>query len=128
MVFIDNYSPIHFREIRPKDFYFAQVLRNKEENPLRLIERLILNFDDFLDLPAVPAKKIFDWVSEELLNEKIMTVENWLRAAYHMGKQRWGESLDWLELQPMSKVLLMIDIIKEHNEEVEDQMKKSARK
>jgi len=128
LVYVDNHPPIHFREIRPKDFYFAQVLRNKEENPLKLIERLVFNLDDLLDLPVTPTKRIFDWVSEELLNEKIMTVENWLRAAYHMSKQRWGESLDWLESQPISKVLLMVDIIKEYNEEVEDQMKKSRKK
>lgn len=128
MVFIDGHPPIHFREICPKDFYFAQVLRNKEEGSFDLVKRLTLNFEDLLDLPAKDTKRVLEWASQELLNEKIMTVENWLRSAYHMNKQRWGESTDWLESQPMSKVLLMLDIIREHNDEVQDQMKKASKK
>ena len=55
-------------------------------------------------------------------------LKNWLEIAYHLCKQRWDNSIDWLEQQPMSKVNLMIDIVQKHNEEQEKQMKKSARR
>jgi hypothetical protein len=128
LVFIDDYPPIHFRELCPKDFYFAQILRNKGEGSLALMERVTLNFDDLLDLPSLKMQRVVRWVSEDLFHEKIMTVENWLRTSYHLCKQRWDSSVDWLESQPVSKVFLMIDIVKEHHEEVEDQMKKASRK
>jgi hypothetical protein len=43
-------------------------------------------------------------------------------------KQRWDQSLDWLEAQPISKILTMIQIVKNYAEEQEKQMKKSAKK
>jgi hypothetical protein len=92
------------------------------------MERVALNFDDLLDLPSIKMQRVVRWVSEDLFHEKIMTVENWLRTSYHLCKQRWDSSVDWLESQPVSKVFLMIDIVKEHNEEVEDQIKKASRK
>jgi len=73
-------------------------------------------------------KRIITWASSELLDGKIMTVENWLRTVFHLCKQRWDSSADWLETLPISKVFLMIDIVKEHGEEVEDQMKKASRR
>lgn len=63
-----------------------------------------------------------------LLDSKVLTVENWLELAFHLCKQRWDSSIDWLETQPMSKVFLMLDILKKHNEQQEDAMKKASRK
>jgi len=60
-----------------------------------------------------------------LLNEKILQVENWMEISYHLCKQRWDSSIDWLETQPMSKILMMINIIEKHAEEQEAQMKKN---
>jgi hypothetical protein len=71
---------------------------------------------------------VFKWVSETILDKNILTVENWLEIGYHLCKQRWDSSIDWLEEQPMSKVQTMIQIIKNHAEEQEKEMKKSARR
>lgn len=68
------------------------------------------------------------WVVETLLDKTVLTVENWLEVAYHLCKQRWDSSVDWLETQPMSKINAMIDIVKRHAEEQEAQMKKASRK
>ena len=48
--------------------------------------------------------------------------------AFHLCKQRWDDSIDYLERQPMSKVLLMMRIQSTFNEKQEREMKKSARK
>jgi hypothetical protein len=69
-----------------------------------------------------------EWVSENLLNKTLLTVEGWLEVAYHLSKQRWDSSIEWLETQPMSKINLMIDIVKKHAEEQEKEMKKSAKR
>jgi hypothetical protein len=67
------------------------------------------------------------WVSENVLDQNVLTVENWLEIAFHLCKQRWDQSVDWLEDQPMSKILTMIEVVKKHGEEQEKQSKKAAR-
>lgn len=69
-----------------------------------------------------------NWIVENLLKENILTVENWLEVAFHLCKQRWDESIDWMETLPMSKIQAMINITKKFAEQQEDQMKKAARK
>lgn len=64
-----------------------------------------------LTLPK--AEKLFSWISQELVDEKILTVENWMEISFHLCKQRWDSSMDWLEVQPMSKVLTMISIVED---------------
>jgi hypothetical protein len=71
---------------------------------------------------------LFEWASKNLLEQNIFTVENWLEVSYHLCKQRWDSSVDWLEEQPMSKIQTMLDIVKRHGEEVEKQQKKAARR
>jgi len=71
---------------------------------------------------------MFKWAGENILNENVLTVENWLEVAYHLCKQRWGSSIDWLEEQPMSKVQTMIQVVKSHAEEQEKEAKKSAKR
>jgi hypothetical protein len=73
-------------------------------------------------------RKAVTWVAETLLDKTILSVENWLEVAYHLCKQRWDSSVDWLETQPMSKINAMIDVVKRHAEEQEKEMKKAARK
>jgi hypothetical protein len=118
---------VHVRELCPKDFYFAQILRNKEQGMLPLISRLILN-PEVLDLFTLPqTEKIFKWVGEEIINEKVLTVENWLEVSFHLCKQRWDNTVDWLENQPMSKILTMISIVEDFAEKQEQEVKKSSR-
>jgi hypothetical protein len=117
----------HLREVQPKDFYFAQLLRQQEGSMLELVERVILN-KEVLDIAQVPqVKAMADWASKNIMEGNILTVENWLETGYHLCKQRWDQSMDWLETQPMSKIQTMIDIVKNHAEEVEKAQKKAAR-
>jgi hypothetical protein len=118
----------HFREITPKDFYFAQILRQTERSQLELIERLLLNPEILDEASSTQTRKAVEWVTENLLDKTILSVENWLEVAYHLCKQRWDSSVDWLENQPMSKINAMIEVVKKHSEEQEKEMKKNARR
>lgn len=118
----------HFREVIPRDFYKAQVLRQTEKSQLELIERLLLNPEVLDAVSASDTRAVVKWAIETLLDKTILTVENWLEVAYHLCKQRWDSSVDWLETQPMSKINTMIEIVKKHAEEQEKAMKKNARK
>jgi hypothetical protein len=93
-----------------------------------MIERLLINPEVLEKATSQQTRTILKWAVENLLEKTILTVENWLEVAYHLCKQRWDSSIDWLENQPMSKINLMIDIIKRHNEEQEKEMKKNARR
>jgi len=118
----------HFREVTPKDFYLAQVLRQSERSQLELVERLLLNDSALDEATASQTRQAIKWTIETLLDKTILTLENWLEVAYHLCKQRWDDSIEWLEIQPMSKINLMIEIVKKHAEEQEKAMKKNARK
>lgn len=65
---------------------------------------------------------------DNIFSDSIYTVENWMEVSFHLCKQRWDSSMDWLEDQPMSKVRLMINIVKEFGEKQEAEMKKSSKK
>lgn len=118
----------HFREVTPKDFYLAQVLRQSERSQLELVERLLLNDSALDEATASQTRQAIKWTIETLLDKTILTLENWLEVAYHLCKQRWDDSIEWLETQPMSKINLMIEIVKKHADEQEKAMKKNARK
>jgi len=128
MVTIPDGPTFHFREVTPKDFYLAQVLRQSERSQLELIQRLLVNESILDEATASQMRQVVKWVAETLLDKTILTLENWLEVAYHLCKQRWDSSIEWLETQPMSKINLMIEIVKKHAEEQEKEMKKSAKK
>ena len=117
-----------FREITPKDFYLAQVLRQAERSQLELVQRLLVDESILDDATAAQTRQAVKWACETLLDKTILTLENWLEVAYHLCKQRWDDSIEWLETQPMSKIHLMTDIVKKHADEQEKEMKKNARK
>lgn len=127
LITVDD-TAIRVREICPKDFYFAQVLRQSERSQIELILRLILTPEALKFISSRNSRKIFRWISHNLLSQSILTVENWLEVAYHLCKQRWDSSVDWLEAQPMSKINAMVEIVRNHAEEQEKQMKKAQRK
>lgn len=77
---------------------------------------------------AFQTRKAIKWAVDTLIDQTILTLENWLEVAYHLCKQRWDESIEWLETQPMSKINLMIDIVKKHADEQEKEMKKAAKR
>lgn len=93
-----------------------------------LLQKLANLTEEDLDLiPVRFFKPLFQWMNKELLEEKVMTVEQWLSLAFHLCKQRWNQ-LDWLEQQPVSKILLMVKIQSDFVEKEKQEMKKSARK
>lgn len=125
---LSNGPTLHFREVTPRDFYLAQVLRQSERSQLELVSRLLLNPEVLDSTTSTQFRQSMKWVGETLLDQTILTVENWLEVAYHLCKQRWDSSIDWLETQPMSKIQTMIEIVKKHADEQEKEMKKNARK
>jgi len=127
-VHIPNGPTLHFREVAPKDFYLAQILRQNEKSQMELILRLYLNPETSDEVTSTQFRQVMKWVGEALLDQTILSVENWMEVAYHLCKQRWDSSIDWLETQPMSKVRTMIEIVKNHAEDQAKEMKKNARK
>jgi hypothetical protein len=120
---------LHFREITPKDFYLGQILRQQKRSFMELVTRLMLSDEELLD--QVPAKRfntVVKWISENLLEERLFTVENWLKTAFHLCKERWDSSIDWLESQPISKVLVMISVMNEFHEKQSEEAKKASRR
>jgi hypothetical protein len=128
LVSLSDGPTFHFREVTPGDFYFAQVLQQSERSQLELIERILINSDILDETTSTQTRYAVKWAVENLLDQTLLTVENWLETAYHLCKQRWDSSIEWLETQPMSKINLMIDIVKKHAEEQEKEMKKNARR
>jgi hypothetical protein len=95
---------------------------------VELISRLLLNPEILEHTSIVQTRTIIKWGADTLLDQKVLTVENWLEIAFHLCKQRWDSSIDWLETQPMSKINAMIDIMKNFADDQEKQMKKNARR
>lgn len=118
----------HFREICPKDFYFAQILRQSKKSQIDLVERLLLDKTVLDHCSSQQTRQVFTWAATTLLESSIFTVENWLELAYHLCKQRWDQSVDWLESQPMSKIQAMVEIVKKHADEQEKEMKKNRKR
>ena len=125
-------GPAHFRDLTPKDFYYIQIERNEDPDDehlaVKILGRLVLDEESLDNFTLGETQKLFDWALENLLAEKIMTLEHWLTTAFHLCKQRWDQSIDWLESQPVPKILLMIDIVNAHAKAQEAEMKKSAKK
>lgn len=122
---VGEWGTIHIREVVPKDFYLAQILRTKESSLMPLLCRLVKNREVLEEFPAPVFKKFVNWAIENVLEENILTVENWLEVCFHLCKQRWDQSSDWLEGQPMSKIRAMIDIVERFAEAQNDAMKRS---
>jgi hypothetical protein len=129
---VNDKGPIRFRDLIPKDFYFIQILRNAETSDkdmaFAILTRLLLDEETLDSLSINETQKAFSWALESLLEAKIMPVENWLQTAFHLCKQRWDESIEWMETLPVPKILLMIDISNQHAKDQEAAMKKSSRK
>jgi hypothetical protein len=85
---------------------------------------VILNTEAIDETPSKVFKVLIDWAVTTIFQENILSVENWLEVAFHLCKQRWDSSIDWLETQPMSKIRAMIEVNKKYAEEQESLMKK----
>jgi len=89
---------------------------------------LLLNPEILEHASIAQTRAVIKWVADTLLDQAVLTVENWLEVAFHLCKQRWDSSIDWLETKPMSKINAMINIMKNFADDQEKQMKKNARR
>lgn len=132
---VDGRVSFNIREICPKDFYWFAVVENDYKH-LSDASRSLLVFQMLLGVEEEELHKIphncvapaLWWMNENLLKERVMRLQDWLQTAFHLQKQRWDDSIDWLEQQPMSKVLLMIDIQSKFGEEQERKMKQANKR
>jgi hypothetical protein len=123
---------LSFREVCPKDFYFFAFLEeevtNEVEKTFRVMELLAHDFNRVLTLRQdrfwVLVQKVFDYC----VKGKVMTPNQWLETAFHLCKQRWDESIEWMETLPMSKVNTMIEIQFKFAEEMQKDVKDRSRR
>lgn len=83
-------------------------------------------FRRFLRLPVKSAKRVLLWMEGSVLKDSLMEPSSWLDIAFVLNKERWNGDLDWLEDQPITKILTMIDVTKRHFDRQKASMK-SAR-
>lgn len=124
-----------FRELTPRDYYFFNLINNDYPDitqthlVLLLIMRLTgLDEEGISLIPKKYVNPIAEWMGPELLQEKVMKVEQWLEVAFHLCKQRWDASIEWLERQPVSKILLMSHIQSTFVEKQNEEAKRAARR
>jgi hypothetical protein len=109
-----------FRELTGKDLYHIEVLKKEHGDELPetffLVEMIShlseIDMEAVMDMPIGKFKALVKWFTKEILEGKVMTVYQFLEICFHLMKQRWDSSLEWLEIQPMSKLLTMVDILK----------------
>ncbi len=125
-------GPVRFRDLTPKDFYFIQVLQNEKlsdsDVAIAMVTRVLLEEESLEWLSVHETRKAFEWVAENVLASRVMTVESWLQTAFHLCKQRWDASIEWMETLPVPKILLMIEILNQHIKAEEAAMKKSKKR
>lgn len=93
-----------------------------------VVSRLIIDEESLEQFTVGETKHAFQWALDNLLSGKVMPVEDWLQTAFHLCKQRWDQSIDWMETLPVPKVMLMVDILNNHVKEQDAEMKKAAKK
>jgi hypothetical protein len=125
------------REVCPRDFYWFALVENDfpDIKPqllnLLLLIMLMEDGDDNHHLEEIPVRNLNPlvwWMQENLISGKVMSLTDWLTSAFHLSKERWTDSVEWMESQPMSKVLLMFNIHKKYVEDHNKEMKRASRK
>lgn len=131
-MWVNGRGPIHFRDLTPKDFYYVQILQNEKlpesEIAIAVLSRVLLDMGPLEQLSIGETRKTFEWAMENILSAKVMTVESWLQTAFHLCKQRWDSSIEWMETLPVPKILLMVEILNQHVKAEEAAMKKAAKR
>ena len=123
------------RELCPKDFYWFATVENDfpdlSPSVTGLLTLLLLLDGREEDLELIPKRVVSAlswWIGPNLLNEKLMKLDQWYEVAFHLCKQRFDMTMDWMEDQPVPKILLMIQILTKHAKEQEREMRKARRK
>lgn len=126
-----------FREICPRDFYWFALVENDFPDIdsslfVILVIALLLDLpEDHPDIAAIPKRSLsalYWWISKEILEEKLMKVDQWFKLSFHLCKQRFDNTMEWFEEQPMSKILLMTSVMSNYADEQNKEMKKASRR
>jgi hypothetical protein len=119
----------------PRDYYWFALLENDYPDCPPLVSNLqtlaiLLDGDEdiLLTVPKRDAGPLMWWLGQNLLHEKVMKLDQWYETAFHLCKQRFDYTMDWMESQPVSKVLLMAQVATKFAKEQEREMKKARRK
>lgn len=99
---------LKFRVLTPKDFYQIEYF---ELNPCDILGLLCDNQDVYNSLPLRIYFKLYTILERELLYGRIYGVKDWLDSAFYLLGKKWDSNLDWLESQPIDKVIVMIEIL-----------------
>ncbi|MDX1371754.1 MAG: hypothetical protein R3321_04755 [Nitrososphaeraceae archaeon] len=135
-------TEILFRELMGKDIYYIELWRedDKDQEFLQssdflhsMIERLSVDpyritQEDLLDFLAPDYRKLLEWFCENRLQDRLLSLNNWLTLCFHLSKQRWTSDLEWFENQPLIKIIQMSDIQAKFHEQVNKSMKESSKK
>jgi len=123
------------RELCPRDFYWFATVENDfpDLSPALtgLLTLLLLLDGRDEELEMIPKRVVSAlswWIGPNLLNEKLMKLDQWYEVAFHLCKQRFDVTMDWMEKQPVPKILLMIQVLTKHAKEQEREMRKARRK
>lgn len=134
-VVVDEEVHYVFRDVIPKDFYWFALVENDfpDLNPahqmLLIIVMLLDEDEEILDqIPPHHIAPLSQWLTENLLNEKIMKLDQWYDMAFHLCKQRFDATMGWMEEQPMPKLTLMASTVTKFAKEQEREMRKARRK
>lgn len=119
----------------PRDYYWFALIENDFSDVSPLITNLqtlamLLEGDeeDLMYIPRTAVGPLVWWLTENLLNEKVMALDQWYETAFHLCKQRFDVTMDWMETQPISKILLMTQVVTKFAKEQEREMRKARRK
>ncbi|NDB66385.1 MAG: hypothetical protein EB165_07870 [Euryarchaeota archaeon] len=96
---------------------------------LLILIRLIDGTEE--DLEMIPSRQVgplLMWVMKERITEKIMQIDQWMELGFHLCKQRWDSTVDWLEDQPISKIMLMLRIQTKYVEEQNREQRKASKR
>ena len=134
-VTVDGETTYLIRDVIPKDFYWFQLCENDFPDLDPTLNFLLL-LCMFLDqdetvLEQIPKNHIAPlswWIGTEILNEKVMKLDDWYKMSFHLCKQRFDSTMEWLEEQPVPKILLMVNTLTGFNKEQEREMRKARRK
>ena len=131
---VDETTTYVFRDIIPKDYYWFALVENDFPDLddtvqiLLIICMLLDQEEDVLDkIPKKHIGVIGWWLGIELLGEKVMKLAQWYEVAFHLCKQRFDVSMEWLEEQPVPKITLMTQTLTKFAKEQEREMKKARR-
>ena len=134
-VTIDGEVYYLFRDVIPKDFYWFALCENDFPDLSTTLQYLLiicmLLDEDERILDKIPKRHVGPlvwWIGKYILDEKVMKLPQWYEMAFHLCKQRFDSTMEWMENQPVPKLLLMAQTLTKFAKEQEREMRKARRK